>query len=256
LLTAVRQLLPHGWSIHSGMVVSLSESSRSVTVAPYELPSMRTAPEVVSSASVASFGNSASIQVLSPHPGAGSNPNVASQSGAQVLVQSQAMPPRRTKSLMPLMIIVATLGMLALATVGYSISRDNQPAAMSLPAPSPAPTQPPTTSPTPEAVAVVPIAGPTVVEAEKAMRKGRVMIIPPDAQVELNGQSTKAVGGYLDLEGKLGTEFTVQLRKGNYKQEYRVVLVESGAFPTMINLLAPNAGATRTSTTDKLKRTF
>lgn len=84
------------------------------------------------------------------------------------------------------------------------------------------------------------------------------MILPPDAQVEVNGESRKAVGGYLDLEGKLGTEFAVKLSKGNYKKEVLVALVESGAFPPMINLVESTGGTSKKSATTKTepKRDF
>ncbi|WP_437321184.1 serine/threonine protein kinase [Sorangium sp. So ce385] len=107
------------------------------------------------------------------------------------------------------------------------------PTAAATPTPTPAPTPPPAATGTSEAVA-----------AEPQPRRVQVVILPPDASVEVEGERATTRNGILEITGPLGSEHRVRVFKGANEAVTDVIVTTSGARPLKIELApTPAKGA-------------
>ncbi|XXX81879.1 serine/threonine-protein kinase [Sorangium sp. So ce134] len=102
------------------------------------------------------------------------------------------------------------------------------PPAAATPAPAP---PPPATTVAPEVTAA----------GEPQPRRVQVVILPPDASVEVEGERATTRNGILEITGPLGSEHRVRVFKGASEVVTDVFVTTSGARPLKIEL-APTAG--------------
>ncbi|WP_437942028.1 serine/threonine protein kinase [Sorangium sp. So ce341] len=107
------------------------------------------------------------------------------------------------------------------------------PTAAATPTPTPAPAPPPAATGTSEAAA-----------AEPQPRRVQVVILPPDASVEVEGARATTRNGILEITGPLGSEHRVRVFKGANEAVTDVIVTTSGARPLKIELApTPTKGA-------------
>ncbi len=215
MFAAIRQLLPHGWSLSEDMLVPLQDTARG-----------QEAPK-------------ASISMPPPPPlGASLAPAATAHAGASTtgpLMQTPSIaPPPPSSSKMPLVIAaVALVG--AIGVGGWVALRKEAPvpvtaAQTATAAPMPTPPPAPTPAPTPSAA---PSTAPAV---DTSPRRVVVVIQPKDAQVEIEGEKATAKNGLLEITGTLGSVHRVRVFRGTHEVTTDVIVTEYGAKPPNIEL--------------------
>ncbi len=217
MFEALRELLPHGYGIHEDMLVSLSESVRQEKAPrlPMELPVSSEQPEPVSE------------RVASAEVGAGS---VTSAALARSQSEATAPPAPSSKKGIVAAVAVAAVGG---AVAVYLWTRPP-------PDPVAAASGPPATAasaPQPAATAA-PTATPAATPTDATPKRVRVVILPSDAKVEVEGEPAKLRDGILEIEGKPGSVFRVRAFKGKDETIADVVVTEAGALPPKIEVKA------------------
>ena len=232
----IRTHLPNGWTITDDMLQPLSSTAREQQ-APRGMISMPPPPpmatisaqqggDLVTGTSAAHLSGSAS--------GAGGRTGDPSATATAMATQTGAQAGGRGKGL----VIGASLGVVALlGGVGYMLFRP--PAAAITSTPSPTPTNVVAVTPPPTAASSAP--GPAVAPADVTPRRFKLVIVPSDAKVEIDGQAVVSQKGIVDISGPLGSTKIVKITKG--KQEYStdVAITDLGLLPPKVALLPPGA---------------
>jgi eukaryotic-like serine/threonine-protein kinase len=200
MLEAITRLLPKGdYSLDASMLVALDDTSRKSIAPKLEV-------------------TTGSVRKKRP-----------SQAPAEVAAEPALVstsPAERPPSRLPL--VVGAVVVVALAAVGiYRLS-----------APSPAP-QPPVaitaTTPAPEPRGPPTASAPQITPGPET-RRVKLVILPEDAQVEVDGAPAKVVGGAVEISGPLGSSRRVRVFKGKAQIESDVIVSEAGAFPPKLDL--------------------
>ncbi|HVK67081.1 MAG TPA: serine/threonine-protein kinase [Polyangium sp.] len=93
-------------------------------------------------------------------------------------------------------------------------------------------------------------AGPAVAPVE-ALRTARLLVTPPDAQVEVNGRSAPVDrDGYVTISGALGSTHALRIHKDGHETRVEVAITANGALPDKLTLqdvalLAPSSTKTK-----------
>jgi serine/threonine-protein kinase len=218
MFEAIRPLLANNWTIHQDMLVSLDDSS-----------GVDTAPRVTMSPR------------LSQHVGSSSQPGVAGRSLHDTgrLSQSPAQPAAAAGSTGS---SKATVGFAVIAALAVGIGgtyafnarshATSAPVAAPQTAPSPVAAPPP---PTVVATAARPM--------DTTPRRVKIVILPPDAIVELDGARALARSGILEVTGTLGSVHRIKLTKGKATTQVDIIMTEEGAMPPKVELLFGSAAA-------------
>lgn len=218
LFEAVRALLPGGWNIDESMLVSLADSQRQ-----QEQPRA----QIVDPATYDSGryeAQTASVPSVPP-------PADAASTTGGVMGPATARPSAPGGSKVPLL-VGATVILVGVGAGAFALSQGNGGATQPPPvATTPAPVSPP---PPPAATTDTTPAPPK----EVAPKRVKVVIIPDDAKVEVEGEQTELKGGLLELEGKPGKVFKVKASKGTGETEVEVVITEAGALPPKVEVEA------------------
>jgi serine/threonine-protein kinase len=217
MFTALRPLLPHGWTISEDMLIPLPPQITQYVAPRLEAsnPGMTTGPEQLR-ASQPSLVHGQSV------PDATASPMVQSQTGQQ-------------KSSSKLPIAIGAVALAALGGVGiYFATRppalppqaavQTQPEAP--PAPPPAPVPMVTAAPVETAAAPV----------STAARRVRLVVLPADASVEIEGKPTPMKDGMIEISGSLGSVHRVRVFKGKNELTQDVIVTEVGASPPKVEL--------------------
>ena len=214
MFQALKALLPNGWSINDSMIASVDAAMKGVAAPKLGLTTS------LESAQTAVGGPPASAVTTGP--------------GTAVTTVGNVAPPAKSAGKAPLF---AALGVLAVAGIGgaYVLTR---PAA--LPVVTPATAQPAITataiaSATPTATATATASTP----APTGTLRVKLVIMPSDAQAEVEGEKTPVKGGLLEISGTLGSVHRVHVFKGKMTTTTDVVITNVGANPPKIELLPP-----------------
>ncbi len=76
------------------------------------------------------------------------------------------------------------------------------------------------------------------------MRRVRVVVLPSDASVEVDGAATPSPDGVIEIAGALGSVHRVRVFKDKHEIEGDVSITEAGAMPPKLDLLGPKTAAT------------
>jgi len=217
LFEAVRALLPSGWNINETMLVSLADSQRQ-----QEQPRA----QIVDPATYDSGRYEAQTGVV---PSVPPPADAASTTGA-VMGPATVRPSAPGGSKVPLL-IGATVLIVGAAAGVFALSQNDGNATP----PPPATTTAPVEAPPPPPVATTAVPTPP---KDVAPKRVKVVIIPDDAKVEVEGKQTELRGGLLELEGQPGKVFKVRAVKGTGETEVEVVITEAGALPPKVEVEA------------------
>jgi len=206
MFSAIRQLLPHGWGITEDMVAPLDQSTRGV-VAPR-------------------FALTAALSAAQTAPGAAATQAGATTAGSATSVTMAQPPAARSK--VPLLIAVAAIAIVGAGGV-FAVTRH--------PAPPP---EPPVVAKAATIEPVIAKAPPAPTEAppptDLALRRMKVVIMPGDAQAEIEGEKAQVKLGLLEIAGVLGSVRRVHIFKGKNETTVDVIVTESGPSPPKIEL--------------------
>jgi eukaryotic-like serine/threonine-protein kinase len=235
MFVAIRPLLPGGWSITEDMLVPLGDTAKG-DVAPKLLLSI---PPPMGNPSVPSIPPPAAIGVASIPSIPPSAPGAAAQASthdAATLSQSQAAPPQKSRATVGL--VLAAVAALGAAGTYVAMSRPHtqasgeQAALVQTAAPAI------TAAPPPPQTATQAAAPPPV---DNAPKRVKLVIMPPDATAEVEGQKVTAKDGIIEITGAPGSVHKVRLSKGKNEVETDVIVTESGAMPPKLELSAAPA---------------
>lgn len=202
MLAAIKPLLPNGWALRTDMLTPLSDEEKAVV-----------APKIT----IGPMAGRASIPVIGGGDTAGTHDPVV---GAPAST-TPARPPRLG--------IAAGVALLAgVAGVATYALRSHPP---------PAPPVAAVTAATPPPPDPEPTAAPTV--APEAPRTVKLVILPEDATVEVDGAAVKAKNGIVDVTGDLGSVHHVHLAKDGADTTEDVVVTVAGALPAKVELELP-----------------
>lgn len=235
LFEAMRPLLPYGWAVTSDMLSPLGDTARA-RVAPL-LP-MPAPMEPVTRAGPSNRPLSIPPTLGSVRPGSSHQlTNVAATTGALTQSHANAGPKGRTAMIAGAATVAAAIAG-GVFVMRASLVKPLPPAAMvQLPAPVSA------TSP-PAAPAVVPsvmvVAEDTRSQEPTATRRVKVVILPSDATVEVEGVKTALREGLLEITGKLGSVHRVRVFKGKIEDTKDVIVTEAG--PSIPKIELPSGG--------------
>ncbi|MFO0759552.1 MAG: protein kinase [Byssovorax sp.] len=218
---AIKAMLPGGSTLTKGMMVGLGAEHRGLgktELAPPAAPSPPT-------------------PVVSTVEGAGADRTVP----ASPLLPARA--PRRSRRSWAPAVLGAIGGALILGLGGLWLYRALSPAAPGEAIGSSA--APPPSSEVPIAPVSVatspPVPSATVLDTGRPteVRRVKVVILPADALVEVEGVRVRSKDGVIEISGTLGSVHKVRVFKGRLETEGDVVVTESGAIPPKIELGAP-----------------
>jgi serine/threonine-protein kinase len=223
MFQAIRAQLPGGWSINEEMIVPLHDTLRQQVASKLALTSALSAAQTAI------------------------NPPPASAATNDAVVQNSVPPP----PLAPASVAGGTgggskmgigLGVAALVAAGvagtYFATRPHAGATTAStqvvsasPPDSAAPPPPPPVTASATATAVVAAA-----PIDSTPRRVKVVIMPPDAAIEIEGVKAVAKGGLLEITGTLGSVHRVRIFKGKTETITDVIVTEAGPSPPKIEL--------------------
>jgi serine/threonine-protein kinase len=73
-------------------------------------------------------------------------------------------------------------------------------------------------------------------EEDKSIKRVRVVVLPGDVHVEIEGKAAEVKDSIVEIEGKLGSVHRVRVFKGTSETTADVVVTESGALPPKIEV--------------------
>jgi serine/threonine protein kinase len=239
----IRALLPNGWTINEEMLVPLSTTAREQQ-APQLAISMPPPPPMMTISGPADGGGvSSASQGGMSGSGAGTRTGDSSATNVAMTSQTGAQQSGGKRGLY----IGAALGAAAVLAGGVYFMLKPSWAVVNA-------TPPPTATVivvTPLPTVTVTTAVPTVAvaPADLAPRRFKLVIVPSDAKVEIDGVAVVSQRGVVDVTGTLGSTKIVKIVKG--KQEYTtdVAITDVGLLPPKVELLAVGAAKPSASTT-------
>ncbi len=216
LFEAIRPHLSGGWAIHEDMLVSLEDSQRRE-----EQPRLpMSVPPPAGMLTDSGLGQMGDTGLPGLTAAGMTAQNGASTTGP--ITHAPAPPSKSGKAPM----VVAGVAVLALGVGGvWALSQGQAPPAETTQAtPPPAET---TSTPEPQTEPV-----PPPVEDKRV----KLVLIPDDAQAEVEGKAVEVKDGTIDLVGPPGKVFRVRVFKGISEADAEVVVTEAGALPARIKL--------------------
>lgn len=235
MFQAIRPLLGNNWTITNDMIMSLNDTARA-----------QVAPRMA-------------VSVPPPRPMSGSfsqsNPGgqTTHDAGSLSHSQTQLAPPSQAgsggSSKATVGLAVALVAVLGVGGTYAFMARAPQPAPQVAPQAqqvvAPPVTAPPQVTAPPTAAAVAP-------PADATPKRVKLVIMPLDAVIEVEGTRTFAKNGIIEITGAPGSVHRVKLSKGKTETEVEVIVTESGAMPPKVELtfgsLAPKAAASAAPT--------
>jgi serine/threonine-protein kinase len=221
MFEAVKALLPNGTAIDESMLISLSETQKNEVARRLTLPPP------------AEFRPSMPPPQLASQP----PPALATEAGTTggVAAPTERRPEIKPKSNATMLVVGAALGIALAAGLAYKFV-GNEPQASAQGAANAVQTEtshvgaPPVETTTATAPPL-----PTVSPAPQD-RTVRLVVMPDNADVVLDGNPVKANDGVIEIKGGLGSEHKVKLTVGKQTIEESVVIAEGGALPAKLEL--------------------
>jgi serine/threonine-protein kinase len=216
MFQAIRALLPNGWTINEEMMVPLHDTQRAQVANKLALTAQL-----------------ASAQTVANAPGGG-----AASTDATTQTAPAAAPSSGSK---------VGLGVAAVALVGAAAAA----AFVFTRGPAATPAVPVASAAVSAVASTVPAAltASAAVEApapaDTSRRRVKVVVLPIDAQVEIEEEPAKlSKDGLLEITGSLGSVHRVHVHKGKLETTVDVSVTETGALPPKIELTATPPKAT------------
>jgi len=246
----IRALLPNGWGITDDMLVPLSTTAREQQ-APKAALSMPPPPPM---ATLAGAPSRTSVGVGS-HPGlpaaqtgSGTTPGLGNSTsgvgtrtgdaGATNAAMTSQTGAGQGGSKVGIFIGLG-LGTLAALGIGGYFLFFRQPTNVVTPVANP--TIVVTVAPTTPTVATTTSSAPAVAPADLTPKRFKLVVVPTDVKVEIDGKIAKNDRGIVDINGTLGSVLRVKITKGRQDYTTDVAVTETGLLPPKVELLPPGA---------------
>ncbi|NUO49926.1 MAG: serine/threonine protein kinase [Polyangiaceae bacterium] len=233
MLDAVRALLP-STSVEESMLISLSETQRNAVARRLTLPPP-------SEAIAASMPPPNLSQPPPPNESAGTT------GGISAPTERRPQVPQRSNA--PLLVLgtaigIAVAGIIAYKVVGSQQQAGANAAAANIPAESPRENAGATTATT---------AGPSVSPAPQE-RTVKLVVLPEEAKVTVDGKDATVKKGYVEISGTLGSVHKVKLTAFGRDIEEDITISESGPQPPKVEVedtkkAAPGGASPKTTAT-------
>jgi serine/threonine protein kinase len=227
MFQAVRALLPYGWNIGDEMIVPLSDAQRMQRETALSTSQMNGPAPV----GVPTGRHLAASQIgsgsLAPPPVVAGARTIDPATTTSALTQSQVAGATSSSKVPLIAAAVVALGILAGGGVYFVAGSPKPPTDTTTQAALPAP------QPT-----VAPTAAPTVAPAAPVVEERRVklVVLPMDASVEIDGQPVTVKDGIVELSGGLGVTRSVRVFKGGSETIEDVAITDMGPLPPKVEL--------------------
>jgi serine/threonine protein kinase len=220
LFEAIKPMLTSGWAIHEDMLVSLADSQRleQAPRLPMSMPPPAPGPATSGPDTSGALPPVGAQTAIDGNGASTTGPLTQSQGAA-----SQAAPPKSSKA--QVLLGGAAVAAIAITAIVFAM-RDPAPAQTAPPEPTVAQTTEPS-----ETAAAAPSEAPV-----GKKRRVRVVILPSDASVEVEGEKQDVRNGILDIEGTPGSVHRVRVFKGKSETTADVVVTLEGAVPPKIEV--------------------
>ncbi len=222
MFAEVRKLLPNGWTISDAMFVSVTAEAK-----------QQTAPKLSLAAS-GNHGTSSSQPGTAPAAAA-----TAPDTTASALASSQAGAPAQA-SRAPLFAGIGAVALLAISGAVYFATRTPAVSATPAPVPNNIPESviaaASTPAPIPTAAASAPDSSNTAANTSSKLQRVKLVVIPGDVSVEVEGKAASVKDGLVEIEGTLGSVHRVRLFKGPVQSTAEVIVTEIGPSPPKLEL--------------------
>ncbi|NUP09861.1 MAG: serine/threonine protein kinase [Polyangiaceae bacterium] len=249
MLDAIVAVKRDGTEIEEAMLVSLSETQRNLVAKRLTLPP----PPDVTAQTVAH------VPAQSIPPPGMTQEGMAQGAGTTggLAAPTERRPQLPAKSNTGLVVLGAVLSVALFGGVAYKFlgGSSNLPDAQ-------AAHQATTTTPTAETAAPAPTTAAPAVSpsasslavtpaADSKARTVKLVVIPEDATVTIDGNTATVKKGVVEISGSLGSVHKVKLQVGKQELEEDVVVSDGGALPPKLQLDVKNGGAVRPTTSAK-----
>jgi serine/threonine-protein kinase len=253
MFQAIRSLLPNGWTVHEEMLAPLSPEMRTRTASRTQTAgptggvgggtiALSSAGQSVAPAPVVDSTGSGSWSPSRP-PSLEPDPRAT----ASAMAKSHVLPPP-SGSKAPVAVLAGLFTVVAaLGGAGFYFTTRSAPpsapasteAAMVAPQPEP-PRTPPPAVPTTAPVAAA-LAAPA--DSPLPLRRVKVVVIPSDALVEVEGKLVPNSKGIFEITGALGSIHRVRVYRGKSEIRTEVIVTDAGPSPPRIDLQMPASTA-------------
>jgi eukaryotic-like serine/threonine-protein kinase len=242
MLDAIKALLPNGWSLDESMLVAITDEEKAQVAPRLSQPRMPSTPQVSAYPPPMSTPPPSPLGAYPPPPGPpGTYPPpprmplppaaalTADAAGTASGVAQSQPAPRAPSPISRAMFGGVVLGGVALLGLGGF-------GAVKLFGTEPAATPVVATAPVPAAPTTTPQSGPTVAPASTD-RAVKLVVLPDDVTVEIDGVPAPTKRGVVEIIGPLGSMHKVKLTSGKEEIIEEVVVTANGAHPPKLELL-------------------
>jgi serine/threonine-protein kinase len=252
MFDAIRPLLPNGWTLNDDLLVPLSDEVKGTAVrqASVRPPPMRGPAGGMPPPRPMSYPppSMPGLPPLGPGtfptgPGLPMQaPALAGGSTTGALVQSQPgrtlPPPAPARSPVPILVgALLVVGVLAGGAIFFIRGTGRDPA-VAAPQPSATPTASAAPTATAPSAPTATAAAPSATAVAAATKRVKVVVLPNDASVEVDGTRTPVRAGLLEISGAVGSVHKVRVFKGKTESLSEVTVTEDGANPPKVELWA------------------
>ncbi len=226
MLDAVRALMPSS-TVEESMLVGLSEGDKNAVARRLTMPPTNLTP--------------IEAQSLPPPPYSVPPPAAPEQAVGTtdgVAAPTERRPATPPRSSAPLLVAGAAIGILLAGGIAFKVvgDRDKLAEANAANAANAAP-PPVETTPAPPPAMSAPSVSPANAGADdKEERTAKVVIIPDDATVLVNGKPATVRKGYVEVTGTLGSKHRVQVTAYGRTVDESVYIAVDGAQPPMVEI--------------------
>ena len=229
MFAAIRQLLPYGWGIREEMLAPMQHGA---PVAP-RLAS-GSAPSIPPPAPSGQRGSSPGFSVGAPRA---ASSVVGATTGPLTRSQTSAGSASKLPLIFSGIMLAAAGGVAAYVVVSRPPSVDLASRPPIAAPPVSTAVEPARSAPTPAlaAVTVVPV-------VDASLRRVKVVVLPADASVEVEGMRVQTNRGLIEITGPPGSVHRVRLFKGKNESTTDVVVTEYGASPPKVELTVVQIG--------------
>jgi serine/threonine-protein kinase len=253
MLDAIVPLLPDGWSLREDLLIPVSAATRA-TVAP-KLPGVHSsddarqrlaritarAPDPLADATTARFDDeprpNAPRASASAVDGSATTQEASVTTGAEVGAASGRAKGKSGLRARPRWRTFAAVGVLV--TTGLLVFRVSTAPTQQLsplPVDASASVLDASASVLDASASVLDAGAPTIAAPLPVLHRAKLVVLPGDVVVEIDGQPAPVEGGTVELEGALGSRHRVRLIRGKQERTDEVIMTDTGVSPDKLEL--------------------
>jgi serine/threonine-protein kinase len=241
MLDAIRPLLPDGWALRDELLVPVSTATCALIAAKLPLvhapdDAHRRLVRIAAQGGIVDGSGTTAEAPGSARGKAGREADTTAESSVTTTTRDREATPRAKDASDPRARArweapVAAAVMAAAGLIAFSLTRaSSHKESLQATALSTSPVDTVAVPPAPPASAT------SLVAPLPPFQQGKLIILPADASVEIDGMPAKVEGGAVTIEGAIGSRHQVRLVKGKNELKGEVIMTDAGVSPAMMQL--------------------